>query len=45
MENQIFEGYKTEENVSTSKMAHKELMEDKASEEEIGENQESNIEI
>ena len=45
MENQIIEGYKTEENVSTSKKSHKELMEDKASEEELGENQGSNTEI
>ena len=45
MKNQIIERYKTEENVSTTKRgAHKELMEDAASEEELGEKH-SNTEI
>ena len=35
MENQFFKEEKTEENVNTSKKPHKELMEDKASEEEL----------
>ena len=40
MENQIIEGYKTEENISTlKKEAHKKLMEDAALEEELGEKQ------
>ena len=42
MENQFFEKEKTEENVNTSKKPNKELMEDKALEEELGKNQESN---
>ena len=44
MENQFFKEEKTE-NVNTSKKPHKELMEDKASEEELGKNQESNTVI
>ena len=43
--NQFFKEEKTEENVNTSKKPHKELMEDKASEEELGKNQERNTEI
>ena len=42
MENQFFKEEKTEENVNTSKKPHKELMEDKASEEKLEKNQESN---
>ena len=42
MENQFFKEEKTEENVNSSKKPHKELMEDKALEEELGKNQESN---
>ena len=46
MENQIIEGHKTEENANTSKKeVHKELVEDAASKEELGENQESNTKI
>ena len=46
MENQIIEGYKTGENANTSKKeVHKELGEDAASKEELGENQERNTEI
>ena len=46
MENQIIEGHKTEENANTSKKeVHKEVVEDAASKEELGENQESNTEI
>ena len=45
MENQFFKEEKTEENVNTSKKPHKELMEDKASVEELGRNQESNTVI
>ena len=43
LENQFFKEEKTEENVNTKK-PHKELMEDKASEEELGKNQGSNTE-
>ena len=40
MENQIIKGHKGEKNVSTStKGAHKNLMEDVASEEQLGEKQ------
>ena len=42
MENQFFKEEKTEENVNTSKKPRKELMEDKASEEELEKNQERN---
>ena len=35
MENQFFKEEKTEENVNTSKKPHKEILEDKASEEEL----------
>ena len=45
MENQFFKEEKTEENVNTSKKSHRELMEDKASVEELGRNQESNTVI
>ena len=45
MENQFFKKEKTEENVNTSKKPHKELMEDKSSERELGNNQESNTVI
>lgn len=45
MENQVIEGDKQEKNVSTSIKRHKELMEDIASEEVLGENQESSTEI
>ena len=44
MESQFFKEEKTE-NVNTSKKPHKELMEYKASEEELGKNQESNTVI
>ena len=44
-ENQIFEEDKTEETVNTSKKAHKESMEDKASEKELGKYQKNNTEI
>ena len=43
LENQFFKEEKTQENVNTKK-PHKELMEDKASEEELGKNQGSNTE-
>ena len=42
--NQFFKEEKTEENVNTAKKPHKELMKDKASEEELRKNQESNTE-
>ena len=42
MENQLFKEEKTEENVNTSKKPHKELMEDKAWEEELEKSKESN---
>ena len=45
IENQIFEEDKTEETVNTSKKAHKESMEDKASEKELGKYQKNNTEI
>ena len=45
MENQFFKEEKTEENVNTSKKPHKEILEDKASEEELGKNQEINTVI
>ena len=45
LENQFFKEVKTEENVNTSKKSHKELIEDKGSEEQLGKNQESKIVI
>ena len=45
MENQFFKEEKTEENFNTSQKPHKQLMEDKASGDELGKNQESNTVI
>ena len=45
LQNQLFKEEKTEENINTIKMPHKELMEDKSSEEELGKIQERNTEI
>ena len=45
LQNQLFKEEKTEENINTIKMPHKELMEDKSSEEELKKNQERNAEI
>ena len=45
IENQIFEEGRREETVNTSKKAHKESMENKASEKELGKYQKNNTEI